>query len=190
MDSISPFLISNKTSDSSGHLTFMLSEVAGAGPYKALYHYFRVLKLKFEFIPCNNVFKESTASSFRPSLYTSINRASESFADNVVKQMSTQSCRYTLAGKYHARMFTPSSLEQIYATAATSAYGQNYGEWISTANTATPHFGLDYTLSAATGDEDTSYKYRLITTAIVEFKARKANITLAVDDADLPMEMD
>jgi len=183
MDSISPIITSNKTSDANDHLTFELSEVAGAGPFKALYHWYRVIKIKFEFIPCNNLFKEATTSSFRPSLYTSINRSADTFADNVVKQMSAASVRYTLAGKYHSRMFTPSTLEQVYNTTVTTGYAQNYCEWISTANTAVPHFGLDVTLAAATGDEDTAYKYRLVTTAVVEFKGRKANITLALDDS-------
>lgn len=185
MDSISPILISNKTSDSNDHLAFRLSQVAGAGPFKALYHFYRVLKVKFEFIPCNNVLKDATNTTFRPSLYTSINRAAETFADNVIKQMSTPSCRYTLAGKYHCRMYTPAVLDQLYDSAATTGYAQNYGQWISTSDTAVPHFGLDVTLAAATGDDNTSYKYRLVTTAICQFKARKANIDLALSDSQV-----
>ena len=94
--------------------------------------------------------------------------------------MSTNTCRYTLAGKYHRRAFMPQSLDQVYNTAVTTGYAPEV-QWISTDNTAVPHFGLDVLLSAATGDAKTSYKYRLVTTAIIKFKNRKPNIELGLD---------
>lgn len=179
MDSIQPFIASTATADVNRHLTWMLSEVAGAGPWTKLYHWYRCVKLKFEFIPCNNTFKEATKTTFRPSLYSSINRASEQFADNVVKQMACQTVRYTLAGKYHARSFSPNTLEQVYNTPATTSYSLNpKWEWISMTRSATPYFGLDITLAGANADTATSYQYRLVTTAVVQFKGRKANIDL------------
>jgi hypothetical protein len=156
----------------------MASQIAGMGPFKDLYRQYKIVKVKYEFIPCNNVLKEATATSFRPSIYTSINRTSSSFANTVIKQMSTNTVRYTLAGKYHCRSYCPMSLDQVYDTSVTSGYAPEV-QWLSTDHgTAIPHFGLDVLLSASQGDDSTVYKYRLVTTAIIQFKNRKPNVTL------------
>lgn len=179
MDSVQPFLVGTKNNDVNEHLTVMASQIAGMGPWKALYRQYKILKVKFEFIPCNSNFKEATSSSFRPTLYTSINRTSSSFADNIIKQMSCNTVRYTLAGRYHCRSFTPMSLDQVYNTVATTGYSPEV-QWLSTDNgTAIPHFGLDVTLQGGDGSEAAeAYKYRLVTTVIMQFKNRKPNIDL------------
>lgn len=179
LDSITPFMTASKNTDQYEHVVLLPSQIHGMGPWKALYRQYKVLKVKYEFIPCNNNLKEGTASTFRPTLYTSINRTSSSFANDVQKQMSTNSVRYTLAGKYHCRSFTPMSLDQVYDSTVTTGYAPEV-QWLSTDNgTAIPHFGLDVLLGNGFGDEAAeAYKYRLVTTVIIQFKNRKPNTDL------------
>lgn len=179
LDSIAALVQSN-TSDQTGHLSFNLGQCPGSGPYQNLYHQYRIVKVKLQFIPCNMQSRfnladpEKPTDTFTPSLYTSINRTSTAFANNVSKIMSMNSCRYTLAGRTHSRTLTPSSLDQVYESSVTTAYAPEYKQWLSTDDPTVPHFGLDYVL-AGTTSEVGAFKYRLVQTVWLQYKNRKPN---------------
>lgn len=163
----------------------MVSRFPGTGPYKALYRQFRVIKVILEFFPVNQQgrYNEGTEEDFcqlyTPSLYTSINRTSAGYADDITKMASTNSMRSVVAGRYHKRVFTPCTLELTYNTAPNpSSYNPEYKQWISTEQTSTPHFGCDVLLSS-TSSPRCSFKYRMRTTIVVQWKNRQPNTDLS-----------
>ncbi len=182
-DSVAPLIISN-TTDQTNHLSFDLGDYPGTGPYQNLYHQYRIKKVKIEFIPCNVQSRYNLSdptnpnAEFTPSLYTAINRTSTAFATTVGAIMSMNSCKYTLAGRYHKRYFTPSSLDQVYESSVTTAYAPEYQQWLSTDDPRVPHFGLDYVL-AGTTSEAGAFKFRVVTTVWVEYKNRKPNTDIS-----------
>ena len=177
------FLVSGPL-DVPKHIAPLVSQFPGTGPYKALYHQFRVTKIMVEFFPVNSQarYQDGTEEDFcqlyTPTLYTSINRTSSNFADNITKMCSTNSMRSVTAGRYHKRVFTPCTLDQTYESAVTTGYNPEFGQWISTEDTAVPHFGLDVLLSS-TSSPKCSFKYKMRTTIYVQWKNRKPNVDLS-----------
>ena len=113
-DTISPAL-SSAAGDQGENLQCSLNTFPGTGPFQALYHQYRILKWKVEYIPVNTQAKfvldgEQPADTFTPSLYTAINRTASAFPTTVTDFMSMNSVQYNLAGKYHKRYFTPCTL--------------------------------------------------------------------------------
>ncbi len=166
------------------HIAPMVSEFPGTGPYKALYRQYRVTKVILEFFPVNyqGVHNEGTEEDFcqlyTPTLYTAINRTATDFADNITKMCSTNNMRSAIATRYHKRVFKPSTLDQVYESAATTAYNPEFDQWITTDDTACPQFGCDVLLSS-TSSPKCSFKYKMRTTIIVQWKNRKPNTDLS-----------
>ncbi|AXQ66489.1 MAG: capsid jelly roll protein [Circoviridae sp.] len=166
------------------HQTVALSSFPGTGPFAALYHQFRIVKVIYEFFPVNQQgrYNEGTETDlskmYTPTLYTAINRTATSFADTITKMASTNNMRSVLAGRYHKRVFVPCTLGQTYQSSIETAYNPEYKEWLSVEDTSTPHFGLDVLLSS-TGSPGGSFKYKMRTTIIAQYKNRKANIDLS-----------
>ena len=165
------------------HETVLLSQFPGTKPFVDLYHQFRIKKVIYEFFPVNmqgrfNTEDVDLTKLYTPTLYTSINRTATGFADNVTKMASTNSMRSAVAGRYHKRVFTPCTLGQTYQSAVETAYNPEYNEWLSTEDTSTPHFGMDVLLSSSTSPPG-SFKYKMRTTIIAQYKNRKANIELS-----------
>lgn len=188
-DSISPVLASDIT-DQAENLRFSLASFPGTGPFQALYHQYRILKCKVEYIPCNSQHKFQddsvvAATTFTPSIYTAINRTAAAFPATVTDFMSMNSCQYTLAGRYHKRYFTPCTLDSIYNSALATGYNPEYKQWVSMGYPSAPHFGLD-TLLAGTGSSAGSFKYRRVETIWVQYKNRKPNTSTSASLASLP----
>lgn len=166
------------------HIAPMISEFPGTGPYKALYRQYKVTKVIAEFYPVNSQarYQDGTEEDFcqlyTPTLYTSINRTSADFADNITKICSTNNMRSVTAGRYHKRVFTPSTLDQVFESAATTGYNPEFGQWISTDDTSVPHFGLDVLLSS-TSSPKCSFKYKMRLTVHCQWKNRKPNTDLS-----------
>ena len=173
------------------HLSVQLSDMPGSGPFKALYHSFRIVKVCFIFQPVaaqglmgptsgtdNSPAITPYNRQYTPNLYTSINRTSAAFAQNSEQMMSTANVKWCSAGSYHKREFVPAILGQGYQSAVETAYDQLYKVWLSTEDTSTPHFGLDVVLGGTPAPPG-AYKYRVITIATVQYKNRKANTDLS-----------
>jgi len=171
------------TLDVHKHVAVLLSEFPGVGPYKALYHQFKIKKVIAEFFPVNMQGRYNTEDDipfcdlYTPTLYTAINRTATAFADNITKICSTNSMRSVTAGRYHKRVFTPSTLDQVFETAVTTGYNPEFNQWISTDDTAVPHFGLDVLLSS-TPSPKCSFKYKMRLTVVAQYKNRRANTDL------------
>jgi len=167
------------------HIAPLVSQFPGTGPYKLLYRQFRVKKVILEFFPVNMQGRYNTDDAtdfcdlFTPTLYTSVNRTSSNFADNITKMVSTNSMRSVTAGRYHKRVFTPCTLDQVYESAVTTAYNPEYGQWISTEDTSVPQFGMDVLLSSTGTAPKCSFKYKMRTTVICQWKNRKPNTDLS-----------
>lgn len=172
------------TLDVTKHVAPLVSQFPGTGPYKTLYRQFRVKKVILEFFPVNQQGRYNEGSEedfcqlYTPTLYTAINRTSSNFANNITLMASTNSMRSVTAGRYHKRVFTPCTLDQVYESAVTTAYNPEYGQWLSTEDTAVPHFGCDVLLSS-TSSPKCSFKYKMRTTVICQWKNRKPNIDLS-----------
>lgn len=166
------------------YIQVLVSEFPGTGPYKALYRQFRVTKVILEFFPVNYqaVHSEGTEEDFcqlyTPTLYTSINRTNTDSADNITKIASTNNMRSVTATKYHKRVFKPNTLDQVFETGVTTAYNPEYDQWINTDDTATPHYGCDVLLSSSPSPK-CSFKYKMRTTIMCQWKNRKPNIDLS-----------
>lgn len=166
------------------HIAPMLSQFPGSGPFKALYHQYRVLKIILEFFPVNQQGRYNTFDTdkpedlYTPTLYTAVNRTADTFADNITKICSTNSMKSVTAGRYHKRVFTPSTLDQVYQSLTETAYNPEFKQWLSTIDTSTPQFGMDVLLSS-TNSPVNSFKYKMRTTMIVQYKSRKPNTDLS-----------
>lgn len=173
------------------HLAVALSNMPGSGPYKELYHFFRIVKVCFIFQPVaaqglmgptsgtdNSPAITPYNRQYCPNLYTAINRAAAAFAQTSEQMMSTNNVKWVTAGNYHKREFVPSILGQGYQSAVETAYDQLYKTWLSTEDTSTPWFGLDVVLGGTPAPPE-AYKYRVITIATVQYKNRKANTDLS-----------
>lgn len=172
------------TLDVHQHIAPRVSEFPGTGPYKALYRQYRVTKVILEFFPVNsqaryqNGEEDDFCQLYTPTLYTAINRTATDFADNITKICSTNNMRSVTAGHYHKRVFKPNTLDQVYESAATTAYNPEFDQWITTDDTSAPQFGCDVLLSS-TSSPKCSFKYKLRTTIICQWKNRKPNIDLS-----------
>ena len=171
------------------HLTVSLSEFPGTGPFKALYHQFRIIKVTFLFTPVsgqaiwapgsNNIATVTPVTDqYTPTLYTSLNRTATGFATTVPLMMFTNNAKWVKAGNYHKRTFIPATLSQMYQSMTETAYQPEYRTWLSTEDTSTPHYGLDALLSA-TNAPKTAYKYKVTTIITAQYKNRKANTDLS-----------
>lgn len=166
------------------HIAPLVSQFPGTGPYKTLYRQFRVTKVILEFFPVNiqGTLNEGSEEDFcqlyTPTLYTAINRTATDFADNITKMCSTNNMRSVTATRYHKRVFKPCTLDQVYESAVTTAYNPQYDQWITTDDTATPQFGLDVLLSS-TSSPKCSFKYKMRTTIVCQWKNRKPNVDLS-----------
>mgnify|MGYP000307947669 CR=1 FL=1 len=182
-DSIAPSLVSAST-DQAENLRFALNTFPGTGPFQALYHQYRILKVKVEYIPVNYQARhqldgEQPTDTFTPTIYTAINRTASAFPATVTDFMSMNSCKFRLAGRYHKRYFTPSTLDTVYNTALSSGYNPEYKQWISMGYPSAPHFGLD-TLLSATASSAGTFKYRRVETIWVQYKNRKPNTSTSL----------
>lgn len=172
------------TLDVHKHVAPMLSEFPGSGPFKALYHQFRILKIILEFYPVNMQGRFNTeddiafADLYTPTLYTAVNRTADTFADNITKICSTNSMKSVTAGRYMKRIFVPCTLDQVYQSTTETAYNPEYKQWLSTTDTSTPHFGMDVLLSSTSSPKN-SFKYKMRTTIVVQYKNRKPNTDLS-----------
>ncbi len=173
------------------HLAVALSNMPGSGPYAALYHFFRIVKVCFIFQPVSAQGLMGPTSGtdnspaitpynrqYTPNLYTTINRAAEAFAQTPEQMMSTSNVKWCSAGAYHKREFVPSILGQGYQSAVETAYDQVYKPWLSTVDTSTPWFGLDVVLGGTPAPPE-AFKYRVTIVATVQYKNRKANTALS-----------
>lgn len=172
------------TLDVHKHVAPLVSEFPGTGPFKNLYHQFKVRKVILEFFPVNqqgryNTFDTTEPSDlYTPTLYTAVNRTSSNFADNITKICSCNSMRSVTAGRYMKRVFTPCTLDQVYESAITTSYNPEFNQWISTDHTSTPNFGMDILLSS-TDSPKQSFKYKMRITIVCQWKNRKPNIDLS-----------
>jgi len=170
--------------DVHGTVVPRVSEFPGTGPYKLLYKQFRVTKVILEFFPVNSQarFDSGTEEDFcqlyTPTLYTAINRTNSDPADNITKMCSTNNMRSVIAGHYHKRVFKPSTLDQVYESAVTTAYNPEYDQWLNTDDTSTPQYGMDVLLSS-TASPKCSFKYKMRITIICQWKNRKPNTDLS-----------
>lgn len=166
------------------HVAPLVSEFPGTGPYKALYRQFRVSKVTLEFFPVNMQGRYNTEDDipfcdlYTPTLYTSVNRTSAEFANNITKIASTNNMKSVTAGRYHKVSWCPTTLDQVFESAVTTGYNPETMQWISTEDTATPQFGCDVLLSS-TSSPKCSFKYKMRTTIICQWKNRKPNIDLS-----------
>jgi len=172
------------TLDVHEHVAPAVSQFPGTGPYKALYRQFKVKKVILEFFPVNMQGRFNTEDDvpftdlYTPTLYTAINRTSTDFADNITKMASTNNMKSVTAGRYHKRVFTPSTLDQVYQSAMETAYNPEYNQWLTTEDTSTPHFGMDVLLSSTPSPKG-SFKYKMRTTIVCCWKNRKPNTDLS-----------
>lgn len=176
--------LSSAGTDQAENLRFALNSFPGTGPFQSLYHQYRILKVKVEYIPVNTQAKfeldgVTPANAFTPSLYTAINRTASAFPGTVTDFMSMNSVQYTLAGKYHKRYFTPCTLDAVYNSALATGYNPEYKQWISMGYPSAPHFGLDVLL-AGTSSQLGSFKYRRVETVWVQYKNRKPNTDVSL----------
>lgn len=166
------------------HVAPILSQFPGSGPWKALYHQYRVKKVILEFYPVNIQGRYNTATEedfcelYTPTLYTAVNRTADTFADNITKICSTNSMRSVTAGRYMKRVFTPCTLDQVYESPATTAYNPEFAQWLSTQDTSAPQFGMDVLLSSSPSPK-CSFKYKMRISMIVQYKNRKPNTDLS-----------
>ena len=121
-------IVSGNT-DSTGQITNGISEFPGTGPFKALYHQFRVVKCTAIFEPVNmqGAFNTEDAVStaltdyYTPTLYTAINRSGNGFALNITEMMSTAACKWTTANKRLVRTRRPCTLDQVFKSVVPGA---------------------------------------------------------------------
>jgi len=175
--------------DQIGNYSIRIPDMPNFSSYARLYRQYRCCKLKFEFIPAvtNKVIEEvtavpgSTVDNIMPIFATSLNRSATAFPQNIDQMLSSPQAKWTLAGRYHCRYFTPTTYDSVYRAppALTNALNPEYKQWLRTDDLPGPaHHGLDWCLSKASGFGDGMIKYRIIVSAYVQFKGLKIDTSL------------
>jgi len=172
------------TLDVHEHVAPMVSQFPGTGPYKDLYRQFKVKKVILEFFPVNMQGRFNTEDDvpftdlYTPTLYTAINRTATDFADNITKMAATNNMQSVTAGRYHKRVFTPSTLDQVYQSMTETAYNPEYNQWLTTDDILILYFGMDVLLSSTLLFKG-FFKYKMCTMIVCQWKNRKSNIALS-----------
>lgn len=160
-------------------LRIKLSDFNGTLPYVELFGQYRIMKIKYEFIPCTGVKAIVTDSDAplaeRPLLATTINHVDTSEPQSIEEIMTTAGVRHTVAGRRHVRYFTPNCFENVLKEGATSARNPAYKQWISTNSVTVQHGFLQFVLGSAGDMPADYYKYRLLQTVYVQFKNKRVN---------------
>jgi len=176
--------------DQIGNYSVKITEMPNFTSYARLYRQYRCCKLKIEFVPAvtTKVVEEVTAvpgsnvDNVMPIFATSLNRTATSFPQNMEQMLSSPQAKWTIAGKYHCRYFTPTTYDSVYRAppALTNALNPEYKQWLRTDDNGpgVAHHGLDWCLSKAPGFGDGMIKYRIIITAYVQFKGMKIDTSL------------
>jgi hypothetical protein len=168
-----------------GHVAHSLSDCLGSSPYINLFAQYRVNRVKIQFIPetGNRMTLSQTSATTalaagRPLFCSVPNKVATSFPQDMEQALSTSSCKYHPMGRYHSRMFTPVTFDQVYRSESSSqpAFNPEYKQWISTNMPNIAQHGLSWVISASDGHIPSGfYKYRIITTMYCQFKNRRVN---------------
>lgn len=75
--------------------------------------------------------------------------------------------------KIQSIKYKPNILGQNYVSSVSSGYNSEYDKWISTSDTGVVHYGRRRCVSVPGADTAQPYVYRIITSAVVEFKNLK-----------------
>ena len=75
--------------------------------------------------------------------------------------------------KVRAIKYKPNILGQNYVSAISTGYNSEYDKWISTSDSTVVHYGRRRCVSVPGADSAQPFVYRIITSAIVEFKNLK-----------------
>ena len=163
-------------------LKIKLSDFNGTLPFVELFGQYRIMKIRYEFIPVtgNKSITELTeaAGAERPLLCTTINHVDTSEPQNIEQIMTTAGVRYVPAGRKHVRYFTPNCFENVHKSAAGGdqiARNPAYKQWISTNSTTVEHGFLQFVLGGAGDLPKDYYKYKLLQTVYVQFKNKRVN---------------
>lgn len=163
-------------------LRMKLSDFNGTLPFVELFGQYRIMKIKYEFIPVtgSKTITDDTQAPLaeRPLLCTTINHVDTSEPQNIEQIMTTSGVKYTPAGRKHVRYFTPNCFENVYkSTAGGDQIARNpaYKQWISTNSVTVQHGFLQFVLGGAGDLPKDYYKYKLYQTVYVQFKNKRVN---------------
>lgn len=160
-------------------LRVRLSDFNGTLPFVELFGQYRIMKIKYQFIPVtgNKTITEVTdaTSAERPLLATTINRVDTSEPLSLEQIMTTAGVQYVPCGRAMTRYFTPNCFEEIHKGQSASAENPAYYQWISTNSTTVEHGFLQWVIGSAGDLPANYYKFRLLQTVYVQFKNKRVN---------------
>lgn len=175
--------IGNKANglETANTLRIKLSDFNGTLPYVELFGQYRIMKIKYEFIPVtgNKAITETAdaTSAERPLLATTINHVDTSEPQSLEQIMTTAGVQYVPCGRRHVRYFTPNCFEEVYKAGITASNARNpaYKQWISTNSTTVEHGFLQWVIGSAGDLPADYYKFRLLATVYCQFKNKRVN---------------
>lgn len=129
--------------------TFALNKVQGYENFTALYDQYRIKAVSCKFSP-GALNTHSTSSNVSPysksmQLLTVIDYDDDTPFSSQTQAREYSTCQihqYGNDSKDFTRYFTPSCLTRIYESLTTDGFSTKFGQWISTNDPTTPHYGL------------------------------------------------
>lgn len=151
------YITSAAGSDVLGAYSFTLSQLPNYTEFTNLYDQYRINKILIKFVPNVNsadVAAAATIAQFNTVL--DFNDATPLGSLNACFEYGNW--RMSRGTQIHTRIFRPSTLDATSTSGAITATNPTWRQWISTANSDVPHFGLKYCAEPTAGNSDIDWR--------------------------------
>lgn len=140
---------SDAAPDQTGTTTFQLADTAAASELTALFDNYKITKVLYRWVVTRNPDWNSTTANRGWSIRVAW---AHDFNDQIVISQAQLFQRaglkevYLNSDRLQSKWFSirPAVLVQQYESAVSTSYGPKWSQWIDTAETATPHYGIKY----------------------------------------------
>lgn len=140
---------SDAAPDQTGTTTFQLADTAASAELTALFDNYKITKVLYRWVVTRNPDWNSTTANRGWSIRVAW---AHDFNDQIVISQAQLFQRaglkevYLNSDRLQSKWFSirPAVLVQQYESAVATSYGPKWSQWIDTAETATPHYGIKY----------------------------------------------
>lgn len=151
--------------------TFSLANVVANGELTALYDNFRITMIKYRWVITRN--PDQAAGANTKGIYPRLVwchdfNDQQNISRNIIYQRSNMRELFFGDNYQKSKWYTlrPSTLTQMYESAVATAYKPTWGAWLDTSDSATPHYGIKYSVT----DLYNNVNLRLEAKIYMEFK--------------------
>jgi len=158
-----PPITTNSTSETTGAITFQLSNVTGYTSWTSSFESYRIVAAYVEFVP---YIGNTSANATLGQLATAIDYddATPAFQMTLLQY---DSLMLVESGRFFERRVIPRAAKALYSGTAFTSYGQDTQPWIDTSSPSVPHYGIKYAQSVSS---TANTPYQSLVTLVVNFR--------------------